>query len=201
MTKDKILKDYWKERFSDDEDNMDRPFKTNKSKECEDLEKCREDEANAIFGAVLDKLNDDWFNGTNEEGDDLEGIIDYLEPTSYDGFTDLDNEAYKKRKSKLLGMTYRKPPPILIEKAEVTRYTVRLGESYIKVRILGIDELPMTKDNLTTVRARLMGKIDGEGKVRRKTFSQQGKGIRGHINSDSCGKKCFCLGVTALVTP
>ncbi|GJR24687.1 hypothetical protein Tco_0973214 [Tanacetum coccineum] len=93
----------------------------------------REDEANAIFGVVVEKLINDWFNGTSEDEDDLEGIIDYLEPTSYHGFTDLDNESYKK--SKLLSMTYR------------------------------------TKDNLTTVRARLMGEMDEEGKVQRKRFS------------------------------
>nr|GEU44105.1 hypothetical protein [Tanacetum cinerariifolium] len=62
-----------------------------------------------------------WFTGTSEDEDDLEGIIDYLEPTSYDGFTNLDDKSYKERRCKLLGMTYRKPPPILIEKVEVTR--------------------------------------------------------------------------------
>ncbi|GKC43745.1 zinc knuckle CX2CX4HX4C containing protein [Tanacetum coccineum] len=106
--------------------------------ECEDLEECGEDEANAIFKFVLDKLNNDWFK---------------------------DNEAYKKRKSKLLGMTYRKPPSILIEKAEVTRYILGPVESYTKVGILGIDELPRTKDNLTTVRARLIEEMNEEGKA------------------------------------
>ncbi|GJS71810.1 hypothetical protein Tco_0704651 [Tanacetum coccineum] len=62
----------------------------------------------------------DWMK-ISKDGDDLEGIIDYLEPASYDGFIDLDDDAYKERKCKLLGMTYRKPPPILVEKVEVTR--------------------------------------------------------------------------------
>ncbi|GJZ90982.1 hypothetical protein Tco_0662909 [Tanacetum coccineum] len=119
----------------------------------------REDEANAIFRDVVDKLINDRFNGTSEDGDDLEGIIDYLEPTSYHGFTDLDNE-----------------------------YTVGPGESYMKVRILGINKFTRTKDNLTTVRARLIGEMDEEGKVQRKRFSQQGSGIRGYFNPYSCGK-------------
>ncbi|GJV40419.1 hypothetical protein Tco_1418859 [Tanacetum coccineum] len=117
-----ILKDYWKERFSDDEDNMDPPVKTDESEECKDPEECGEDEANTIIGVVLDKLNDDWFNGTNEDGDDLDRIIDYLEPTSY-----------------------------------------------IKVSILEIDELPRTKDNVATVRPRLMEEMDKEGGALRKT--------------------------------
>ncbi|GJZ15888.1 hypothetical protein Tco_0551565 [Tanacetum coccineum] len=141
---DRILKDYWKERFSDDEDNMDPPVKPDKSKECEDPEECGEDEANTIIRVVLDKLNDDWFNGTNEDKDDLDRIIDYLEPTS-------------------------KPHPVMIEKAEVTKYTVEPGESYIKVSILEIDELPRTKDNVATVRPRLMEEMDKEGGALRKT--------------------------------
>nr|GEW74977.1 hypothetical protein [Tanacetum cinerariifolium] len=60
----------------------------------EDPEECGEDKAYAIMKAIHDKLNDNWFKDTNEEEDDLEGIINYLEPKSYDGFTYLDYEAY-----------------------------------------------------------------------------------------------------------
>ncbi|GJX07342.1 zinc knuckle CX2CX4HX4C containing protein [Tanacetum coccineum] len=107
------------------------------------------------------------FNGTSDDDDDddVEWIIDYLEPTSNDGFIDLEDEAYKERMSKLLGMTYRKPASILIEKVEVTRYTVGPGKSYTKVRVLGIDKMPRTKDNLATLRARLMEEMDANGRV------------------------------------
>ncbi|GKB86299.1 hypothetical protein Tco_0958571, partial [Tanacetum coccineum] len=77
----------------------------------EDSEECGEDKANTIIGAIHDKLNDDWFNVTSEYEDDLEGILDYLKPGSYDGFIDLDNEAYNKKKCRLLGLTYKEPPP------------------------------------------------------------------------------------------
>ncbi|GKB91522.1 hypothetical protein Tco_0963794 [Tanacetum coccineum] len=60
-------------------------------------------------------------------------------------------------------MTYKKPPLIMIEKVEVTRYTVGPGESYTKVRVLWIDEMPRTEDNLTIVRAWLMKEIEEEG--------------------------------------
>ncbi|GJU48931.1 reverse transcriptase domain-containing protein [Tanacetum coccineum] len=36
--------------------------------------------------------------GTSDDEDDIEGIIDYLKPTSYDGFVDLDEEEYNKRR-------------------------------------------------------------------------------------------------------
>ncbi|GKE63259.1 hypothetical protein Tco_1513626, partial [Tanacetum coccineum] len=66
-----------------------------------DPEKCREDKANIRIGVIYDKLNNDWFNGTSEDEDDLKGILDYLEPSSYDGFIDLDNEAYNERRCSL----------------------------------------------------------------------------------------------------
>ncbi|GJV88443.1 hypothetical protein Tco_1532381, partial [Tanacetum coccineum] len=119
-----------RERFGDKEDDL------------EDPEECEEDKANTILGAIHDKLNDDWFNNTGEDKEDLEGLLDYLKPESYDRVVDLDNEAYIKRRCKLLGMTYKEPTPIRIEKAKVTRYTVFLGETYTKVKVLGVEEIP-----------------------------------------------------------
>ncbi|GJZ08454.1 hypothetical protein Tco_0542737 [Tanacetum coccineum] len=109
MTKDRILKDYWRERFSDDHDDIDRPVKTSDSVEDEDPEKCGEDRTNIIIGVVLGKLDDAWFKGTSEDEDDLEGIS-----------------------------------------------TVGLGERYTKVKVLGIDEMPRTRENVATMRAGLM---------------------------------------------
>ncbi|GJR20669.1 hypothetical protein Tco_0969196 [Tanacetum coccineum] len=62
-----------------------------------------------------DKLPEEWFSGVSKDMDDLEGIIDYLEPTLYEGFIDHNDEAYKRRRNKLLGMPYTEPPPIIKE--------------------------------------------------------------------------------------
>ncbi|GJU67779.1 reverse transcriptase domain-containing protein [Tanacetum coccineum] len=87
------LNDWMKIR--DEEDDI--------KKNLEDPEECGEDKSNVIMGAIHDKLNYDWFNGTSEDEDDLEGILNYLEPISYDGLIDLDYEAYNKRKFLALG--------------------------------------------------------------------------------------------------
>ncbi|GJU40649.1 hypothetical protein Tco_1193606 [Tanacetum coccineum] len=55
---------------------------------------CGESKENEIRGTIINKLHDEWFKGTDEDDDDLEGIIDYLEPTLYDGFIDSDDEEY-----------------------------------------------------------------------------------------------------------
>ncbi|GJV76164.1 hypothetical protein Tco_1507748 [Tanacetum coccineum] len=115
MTEERILKDYWRERFGNEEDDLEENL--------EDSEKCGKDKANTILGVIHEKLNNDWFNNTSEDEDNLEGILDYLKPRSYDGFIDLD-EAYNKRRCRLLGMTYEEPTLIIIEKAKVTRYTL-----------------------------------------------------------------------------
>ncbi|GKC59851.1 zinc knuckle CX2CX4HX4C containing protein [Tanacetum coccineum] len=119
--------------------------------------------------AIHDKLNDDWFNKTSEDENDLEGILDYFEPRSYDEFIDWDDEAYNKKRCKLLGMTYEEPTLILIEKVKVTRYTIGPSEIYTKVKVLGFDEIPRTRDNVVAMRARLMEKIAHEGNGQAKT--------------------------------
>ncbi|GJT35448.1 hypothetical protein Tco_0925867 [Tanacetum coccineum] len=141
--------------FEDEEDDLEENL--------EDLEECGEDKANTIIGVIHDKLSDGWFNNTSEDEDDLEGILDYLKPRSYDGFIDLDDKAYNKRRCKLLGMTYEEPTTILIKKVKVTRYTVSLGETYTKVNVLRADEIPRTRDNIVAMRARLLEKMPHKG--------------------------------------
>ncbi|GJZ84283.1 hypothetical protein Tco_0649622 [Tanacetum coccineum] len=87
--RDKILRDHWRKRFRNEYDD---------NKEFEDPDGCGENKENEIIGTILNKLHDEWFKGTDEDDDDLEGIIDYLKPTLYDGFVDSDNEEYKERK-------------------------------------------------------------------------------------------------------
>ncbi|GJV81688.1 hypothetical protein Tco_1517558 [Tanacetum coccineum] len=113
--RDKILRDHWRKRFGNEYDD---------NEEFKDPDGCGESKENEILGTVLNKLHDERFKGTYKDDDNLEGIIDYLEPTLYDGFIDLDDEEYKERKCKLLGMPYIKPPLILIEKVNVTRYSI-----------------------------------------------------------------------------
>nr|GEZ27469.1 hypothetical protein [Tanacetum cinerariifolium] len=100
-TRDRILKDHWKEKFGEEDDDTDEGWK--------DLEKCGEEKIDAILDTIFDKLDDSWFSEETQDKDDLDGITDYLEPTPYDGFIDSEDEAYKEKLCNLLGMPYRKP--------------------------------------------------------------------------------------------
>ncbi|GJT05566.1 hypothetical protein Tco_0840028 [Tanacetum coccineum] len=85
MTRERILKDQWRDRFGDEEDDLEENL--------EDPEECEEDKANAIMGDIHDKLNDDWLNNTSEDEDDLERDTRYLEPRNhYDRIIDVDDE-------------------------------------------------------------------------------------------------------------
>ncbi|GKB41436.1 hypothetical protein Tco_0886378, partial [Tanacetum coccineum] len=114
--------------------------------DCEDLENFGDEKMELILDNVLDKLDDGWFSGTVKDEDDLDGIINYLELKSYDGFIDVDNKAYEER-----------------------MYTIGPGECYTKGRILQIDELPRTSTNIAAIRAELMKGKDTGGSVQRET--------------------------------
>ncbi|GJU41843.1 zinc finger, CCHC-type containing protein [Tanacetum coccineum] len=129
------------------------------SDEFEDPDGCRECKKNEIFETIINKLHDEWFKGTDEDDKDLEEIIDYLEPTLYDGFIDSDDEEYKERKCRFLGMPYIQPPLILIEKVNVTRYSIGPGEVYRKIKISGVEKLSRTRGNIATIRAEIMNEI------------------------------------------
>ncbi|GJX72739.1 reverse transcriptase domain-containing protein [Tanacetum coccineum] len=58
------------------------------TEEQEDPEKCGETKERAIIGAIINKLPKEWFSKVSIFKDDLEGSIDYLKPTLYDGFID-----------------------------------------------------------------------------------------------------------------
>ncbi|GKB50447.1 hypothetical protein Tco_0901200, partial [Tanacetum coccineum] len=88
---------------------------------------------------IEESLDDDWYTRTiDDDDDDLDCLVDYVELKSHDGFVDTEDEAYKERMCKLLEISYKKPSPITIKKVEVTRYTADQEESYIKVKIMEI---------------------------------------------------------------
>nr|GEW40287.1 hypothetical protein [Tanacetum cinerariifolium] len=129
------------------------------NEEFEDLDRCKENKEIEILGTIFKKLHDEWFKGIDEDDVDQEGIIDYLEPTLYGRFVDSDDDEYKERKCRLLGMPYIKPPLILIEKVYVTKYSIGPGEVYTKIKISRVEEFSRTKGNIASIRAVIMDEI------------------------------------------
>ncbi|GJZ61388.1 RNA-directed DNA polymerase, eukaryota, reverse transcriptase zinc-binding domain protein [Tanacetum coccineum] len=147
---DKNLKHFWKSRNNDDRITLEweglsctnwlggQIREKTLTEEQEDPEKCGETNERAIIGAVVNKLPEEWFSEISRDKDDLEGIIDYLEPTLYEGFIDHNDEAYKQRRNKLLGIPYIEPPQIKKEEAKITKYNLGAGEPVLMgVRSVG----------------------------------------------------------------
>nr|GEU85762.1 hypothetical protein [Tanacetum cinerariifolium] len=110
------------------------------------------------FGVDYDD-NDDFYDLDQCEKDDIEWIIDYLEPTSYERFINLDDEEYNKRRCRLLGIPYIEPPPIIIEQVKITQYSLGPGEVYTKLEVSNIEELLRTRRNIATIRINIMDEV------------------------------------------
>ncbi|GJS64738.1 serine--tRNA ligase-like protein [Tanacetum coccineum] len=121
------------------------------------------------------RIWNDWWrkdlSGNSDYGDE-ENLIDEefdVACTQKESYYVTNGEAYKERMCKLLGMSYKKPSPITIEKVEVTRYTVVLRESYTKLKVIEIEEMPRTISNVAMIRAKLMEDMDKRGSGLRTT--------------------------------
>ncbi|GKC87478.1 hypothetical protein Tco_1148127 [Tanacetum coccineum] len=148
--KKKILTKHWRKRFGIDYDDNDDFYDPNQ---------CRGSKNDEIRERIIQNLHEEWFNGTSKDEEDIEGIIDYLKPTLYDGFVDLYEEEFNKRRCRLLGMSYIEPLPIIIQQVKITRYSLGPGEVYTKVKISYIEELPRTRNNIATIRSNIMDEI------------------------------------------
>ena len=138
----------------------------------EDLDKACEaspsdDRNQPILNLIKDKREDSWYKGTESDDDDLEGIVDDLDLQGYDEFTNLDDEAYEQRRCKLLGIPYKKPPPIHAETFEVTRYSIGPDEKFTKIVSQERKEFSLTTANVAWIRQNLMKEMDGLGQVHR----------------------------------
>ncbi|GJV96436.1 hypothetical protein Tco_1548013 [Tanacetum coccineum] len=165
---DKKLKHFWKSRNDDDRITLEweglsctnwlggKIRERTLMKEQEDPKKCGETKERAIIRAVVNKLPEEWFFEVSRDKDDLKGIINYLEPTLYEGFIDHNNEAYKQRRNKLIGIPYTEPPPIKKEEAEITKYNLGVGEVFTKTKILNIKEFLRTSANIANIRAEII---------------------------------------------
>nr|GEX90575.1 hypothetical protein [Tanacetum cinerariifolium] len=108
---------------------------------------------------MVNKLPEEWFLRVSKDKDDLERIIDYLEPTLYYGFIDLDDEAYKLIRNKLLGIPYTESP-CFKEEAEITRYN--LGASEEKAMLVGAQEARQILDEVKLAFLADSGILDGQ---------------------------------------
>nr|GEW24780.1 hypothetical protein [Tanacetum cinerariifolium]GEW39117.1 hypothetical protein [Tanacetum cinerariifolium] len=70
----------------------------------------------------------------DDDDDDIGELDDYLIPNDVPYYVDEDEERFKERKSKLLGIPYKKPLASKSEKFEVIKYSLRPVEEYVAIK-------------------------------------------------------------------
>ncbi|GKD13421.1 hypothetical protein Tco_1197828, partial [Tanacetum coccineum] len=152
---------YWKSENDNDRTNVEWNdlIDYDDNNDFYDPDQCVDGRNNEIRERIIHNLHEEWFKWTFDKEDDIEGIICYLEPTSCDGFIDLDEEEYNKRRRRLLGMPYVEPLPIIIEQVKNTRYSLGPREVYTKLEASNTKELPRTRNNVATIRSNIMEEV------------------------------------------
>lgn len=161
LTKEKIWQEHTRSMDKEEQEDSDEDL----DEACE--ESPSEDRNHQILNLIEDKLEDSWYKGSELDDDDLNEIVKYLDLQGYDEFTNLDDEAYKQRRCKLLRIPYKKPPPIHAETFEVIRYSIGRDEKFTKIVSQERKEFSRTSANVAWIRHNLMKEMDGLGQVRR----------------------------------
>lgn len=112
LTKEKI----WKGCMSKEDPSNEVPNEISEVTDEDTKDSTRNENEECKRVLVEDLLDDKWFKGTESDDDDIEGILDYLELQGEYGFNDPEDEGYEQRRCKLLGILYKRPPPIVAEK-------------------------------------------------------------------------------------
>ncbi|GKG07933.1 hypothetical protein Tco_0333765, partial [Tanacetum coccineum] len=95
-----------------------------------------------------------------DDDDDIKDIEDYLIPNDAPYYIDEEEEGFKERRSKLLGIPYKKPPTFKSEKFEVIKYSFGPAKEYVAIRKFEYDILVKTKENVSIVYQEIFHKKD-----------------------------------------
>nr|GEW11996.1 hypothetical protein [Tanacetum cinerariifolium] len=84
----------------------------------------------------VSQANQEWFDKHEpmEDDDDIGDLDDYLIPKDAPYYVDKEEERFKERRSKLLGIPYKKPPTFKSEKFEIIKYSFGPAEEYVSIR-------------------------------------------------------------------
>ncbi|GJX92568.1 hypothetical protein Tco_0347154 [Tanacetum coccineum] len=86
---------------------------------------------------VKTNTNQEWFNNhepMEDDNDDMVDFDDYLIPNDAPYYVDEEEKRFKKRRSKLLGIPYEKPPTFKSKKFDVIKYSFGPAEEYVAIK-------------------------------------------------------------------
>lgn len=79
----------------------------------------------------------------------MEELDDYLIKDDYSNFFNKSEEAFIKRKCKLLGITYHNPPMMISKKFEVIKYSLGPCKEYVAIKTKEFIRLTRSEENVS----------------------------------------------------
>ncbi|GJW56962.1 hypothetical protein Tco_0103693 [Tanacetum coccineum] len=95
-----------------------------------------------------------------DEDDDIGYLDDYLVCNDAPFIINEEEEQYKERMCKLLGIPYTKPPTCKTKRFKVIKYSLRLAEEYVAIKEYGYDVWMRTEENVSHVYQDIFHKKD-----------------------------------------
>ncbi|GJU08995.1 hypothetical protein Tco_1125425 [Tanacetum coccineum] len=97
--------------------------------------------------------NQEWFDDHEpmKDDDDIGDLDDYLIPKDAPYYVDEEEEGFKERRSKLLGIPYKKPPTFKFKKFELIKYSFGPVEEYAAIREYEYAIWVRTEENVSHV--------------------------------------------------
>ncbi|GJX31089.1 hypothetical protein Tco_0240944 [Tanacetum coccineum] len=96
----------------------------------------------------------------DDDDDDIMDLDNYLIPQNASYYVDEEEERFKERKSKLLGIPYEKPPTFKSEKFKVIRYSLGPAEEYVAIKEHEYDIWLRNEENVSQVYQEIFCKKD-----------------------------------------
>ncbi|GKD81205.1 hypothetical protein Tco_1348044 [Tanacetum coccineum] len=109
------------------------------------------------------EANQEWFvdhEPIDDDDDDIENLDDYLIPKDTHCYVDEEEEGFKERKRKLLGIMYKKPPTFKSEKLEVIKYSFGPAKEYVAIREYEYDIWVRSEENVSHIYQEIFHKKD-----------------------------------------
>ncbi|GJX12701.1 hypothetical protein Tco_0204459 [Tanacetum coccineum] len=94
------------------------------------------------------------------DDDDIKDSNDYLIPKDAPYYVDEEEKGFKERRSKLLGIPYKKPPMFKSEKFKVIKYSFGPAEEYVSIREYEYDLWVRIKENVSNFYQDIFDKKD-----------------------------------------
>ncbi|GJZ34621.1 putative reverse transcriptase domain-containing protein [Tanacetum coccineum] len=100
-----------------------------------------------------------WNNEVGDD-DDIRDLDNYLILKDAPYYVDEEEEGFKERRSKLLGIPCKKPPTFKSEKFEIIKYSFGLAKEYVAIREYEYDIRVRTEENVSRVYQEIFHKKD-----------------------------------------